>query len=367
MCVAAGVIVVVGMTAASAQAAPVSWALSRSADQLQGTTSCRQDDGLTDYPTDLSAEGAGCTWRKGVIIPDWIRARLTGFRAFVQTDVYSGNWTVSGLAPDGTTRLGTAPVSNRAGRSDSGGLDPNAVIGPDGRATLILAGEAYAGTFASLARGGFQVEYDDVEPPRLDPSLALSQTLRSGKATPALEFSLLENGPIVTSVKVDWGDGDKEDLLIASPDSGASWSGSQDTRFNLIGEVSPHVFRRDGTFRPVITATDGAGNVMVHKLGSVTVAPPPVAVRSRPRISGRPVVGSRLRCSRGTWTGQPRLFVYQWQRSRGGRWVRVGASARSRLLTQADAGRRVRCLVKAKRTGRLVSAPSNAVSVKAAR
>jgi hypothetical protein len=67
------------------QAAPVSWALTQQA--RQGITSCTQDDGIGDYPTDFSADSSsGCRWSKFISIPAWISARLTGFRAFVQTN-----------------------------------------------------------------------------------------------------------------------------------------------------------------------------------------------------------------------------------------------------------------------------------------
>lgn len=353
--------------AGAAHGAPVSWALTKSADPLQGTTSCRQDDGIGDYPTDLTGEASGCTWRKGVLIPDWIKARLTSLRAYVGTNAYYGDWTVSGLAPDGATRIGTLGVSNRAGNSYSAPLDPNAVIGPGGRASLILAGGPFAGTFASLARSGFEVQFDDSQPPRIEPAnLRLPAELRSRQQTPDLTFAIIENGPLVPSAEINWGDGEREQLIVTNP--GAAWDGSENTRFELLVPAGRHLYVRDGRFDPTIVIRDGAGNVGTYPIGPIRVGPPPpppLASVAAPKVRGRAVVGGRLVCDRGRWRGQPTRLAVTWQRQVGRSWTRVGKAARTRTLTRADAGKRIRCSVRAIRAGRGVTAVSAAVRVRA--
>ena len=70
----------------------------------------------------------------------------------------------------------------------------------------------------------------------------------------------------------------------------------------------------------------------------------------RPAISGSVVVGNRLAALKGTWSGRPTGFRYQWYDcgSTGGSCVRVrGATARTFLLKRRDLGSRVRVVLEA--------------------
>lgn len=367
----AGVAAILMGGAGSAFAAPVSWALPTT---QPGITSCRQDDGLTDYPISLEAEAAGCSWTRSVTVPSWLRARLTGFRGFVLTDVYSGNWTVNALAPDGATPLGPRPVSNLAGRSDTETLDPAQVIDAAGKATLQLRGDAYAGVFMSTSRSGFQVEFDDAQAPRLEnPALALPLRANGLDAVSLSDFALIENGPIISKVEVAWGDGTREELYLSG---GGPWDGSEVTRFTTLLAPFPHYYTRNGLFAASLIATDGAGNTLTHPLGSVRVGPGPVATGGaaaaakltalrRPKVKGAARVGKRISCAQGTWRGAPARYQFTWQRLERGKWRKVGASAKTRLLRQADAGKRIRCSVKAIKGTQRMTALSVGVRVRA--
>ena len=83
--------------------------------------------------------------------------------------------------------------------------------------------------------------------------------------------------------------------------------------------------------------TDAAADIYVKRI----VAPVSTA---RPTISGTPLVGRRLTCSRGTWTGNPTTFAYRW--SRGGVAI-TGATSSDYTLVTADGARTITCTVTA--------------------
>jgi hypothetical protein len=87
-----------------------------------------------------------------------------------------------------------------------------------------------------------------------------------------------------------------------------------------------------------------------------------LANTSRPSIQGRPRVGRRLACRRGTWDGTvPIRYAYAWSRDR-----RVVQGARGAVYTvrRADRGRLLACRVTATNAARSLAATSRAVRVR---
>lgn len=96
------------------------------------------------------------------------------------------------------------------------------------------------------------------------------------------------------------------------------------------------------------------------------VAPAPQAPQNvrLPVLKGTPVVGHRLTCRPGAWTGaQPIVFSYRWLRSGN---VIAGALSSRRRLPSADRGRLVACRVWAGNASGAVPSTSKAVLVRAA-
>jgi hypothetical protein len=110
--------------------------------------------------------------------------------------------------------------------------------------------------------------------------------------------------------------------------------------------------------------------VAVAALASVgTAAPQAVPVNSaQPSISGTPTVGSTLTATQGTWTGSPTSFAFQWVRcpASGGlpngsdcAFV-AGATTQAYIVSDADAGLRIRVRVTATNADGSETAASNA-------
>ena len=109
---------------------------------------------------------------------------------------------------------------------------------------------------------------------------------------------------------------------------------------------------QDHTLRVLVTATNG--------VGSATAQSDPVTVRSRskpvgrtrPSISGNPVVGQVLTADHGSWSGTGSIdFRYSWLRCNSagqGCSTISAASGSTYTLTAADAGHRIRVVVLAR-------------------
>ena len=104
---------------------------------------------------------------------------------------------------------------------------------------------------------------------------------------------------------------------------------------------------------------------------AAAVAAPP-ANTTAPSITGTPRVGETLTAQNGTWSNNPTAFQYQWQRcdTTGAGCANIGgATAKTYLLTNADAGRTMRVRVtgiNAEGAVNARSAPTAAVTPSAA-
>jgi hypothetical protein len=102
-------------------------------------------------------------------------------------------------------------------------------------------------------------------------------------------------------------------------------------------------------------------------VGSATAQAAPTNT-GEPAISGNAVVGATLNASRGTWTGSPTSFAYQWVRcpASGGRpdgsdCASIGGATTSAyVVANADEGRRLRVRVTASNADGSATAASNA-------
>jgi hypothetical protein len=122
--------------------------------------------------------------------------------------------------------------------------------------------------------------------------------------------------------------------------------------------------------RVLVTASnsDGSASALSDATPVVTDSSTPRNT-AQPQITGSAVVGQRLTASTGTWTGAaPIAFAFQWVRcgADGGApdgsncALITGATANSYVLTQSDAGARMRVRVTATNAAGSATAASNA-------
>jgi hypothetical protein len=70
--------------------------------------------------------------------------------------------------------------------------------------------------------------------------------------------------------------------------------------------------------------------------------------------------GNVVNCTMGNWTNEPESYAYQWKTGP----TNIGAGGPSYIVTSADVGRTVNCVVTATNPGGSVSAPpSNSVTI----
>jgi hypothetical protein len=123
----------------------------------------------------------------------------------------------------------------------------------------------------------------------------------------------------------------------------AAVAGATDNSYFLLGEDAGH------TLQVVVTATNaaGAGQAMSKRSALVVGVP---HLKKAPRISGRTRVAARLIVSKGTWSGPPKSYRYQWLRcnARGGGCKKIRHATHSTYrAASADFGRRLRVRVTA--------------------
>ena len=112
----------------------------------------------------------------------------------------------------------------------------------------------------------------------------------------------------------------------------------------------------------VLTALAGIGSAQSQLAPTST---------SEPRITGTPLVGSKLTASKGTWTGSPTAFDYQWTRcpATGGAADASNCAAISGATTQqfvpgkAEIGKRLRVRVTATNDDGARTVASNATAI----
>ena len=115
--------------------------------------------------------------------------------------------------------------------------------------------------------------------------------------------------------------------------------------------------------RVTLTASSGSQDSASSKS---VLAGVKVRVKAKPHIVGTAAPGNALACASGTWTHSGSLkLAYRWLRD--GKLISgtLGRASR-RVVTLADAGRRLACRVKAEATGQAVSATTPTVKVAAA-
>ena len=96
--------------------------------------------------------------------------------------------------------------------------------------------------------------------------------------------------------------------------------------------------------------------------GADSTAPP--AAVGAPRVTGTAKVTNALTADRGTWSGTPTSFAYQWQRNSGSGFADIGgASAATYTLVPADANAQVRVQVSATNANGSASNTSSASSI----
>ncbi|RYB92919.1 hypothetical protein EUA93_00240 [Nocardioides oleivorans] len=107
--------------------------------------------------------------------------------------------------------------------------------------------------------------------------------------------------------------------------------------------------------------TNASGAVKMYVLDTTLPDEQRVATVA-PAVTGTPAVGSRLDVSRGTWSGRPTTFTYQWLRN--GQPI-ANATSPSYGVVAADAGQRISARVTTTGIGapRTASADSGAVTI----
>jgi hypothetical protein len=133
-------------------------------------------------------------------------------------------------------------------------------------------------------------------------------------------------------------------LRCAADGTGCSnISGATSTSYVAVSADADHVLRVS------VTATNLSGTTRALSNLSGLVIDVPHATKA-PRISGRVRVGKRLSASRGSWTGPPDGYRYQWLRcnSHGAKCRAIRHAAHSKYkLTKHDAGHKLRVRVTA--------------------
>jgi hypothetical protein len=169
------------------------------------------------------------------------------------------------------------------------------------RLNRVCAGAAVAVALAGLTASGALARSSAV------PSQTSSPTLQGHVAQPFVGDTLTtSNGtwsgsPTKFTYQWDRCDavGDRQNCVAISGATNQSYTAtSSDVNHRLHANVTA-------------TNADGSGKADTAASGVVAPAAPPVN-RTRPTISGSPVVGATLTANNGTWTGAS-TFSYQWQ------------------------------------------------------
>jgi hypothetical protein len=123
------------------------------------------------------------------------------------------------------------------------------------------------------------------------------------------------------------------------------------------------------TMRVIVTATNAVGSTPADSAATAVVPDPkviPPANSALPSITGTAKQGQVLTASKGTWSGSPTTYAYQWQDcdSKGNNCTNTsGATSATHTLTSADVGHTVRVVVTAANAGGSIPATSAATAL----
>ncbi|MGC2374768.1 MAG: hypothetical protein WA484_12925, partial [Solirubrobacteraceae bacterium] len=124
--------------------------------------------------------------------------------------------------------------------------------------------------------------------------------------------------------------------------------------------------------RVVVTASNEGGSTSASSQASATIAvspPSPPANTAVPTIAGTPKQESTLAAGKGTWSGSPTSYSYEWRDcdSAGGNCTNVGGPGATYKLGASDVGHTIRVIVTAGNAGGSTPATSQATAVVAAK
>lgn len=243
-------------------------------------------------------------------------------------------------APVGSTILTGYGVTLRAATGDAS-------------AYRVLAPDVTAATFASPGRGTYRVEVQALYSTGSS-AIVASDTVSVAQPSPEAPATSMPALAAVAGVAAPVISGVRRYGSRLSCSRGAwSWGGTAPVSRVWLrngrptGATGPtYLVGRADEGRSIscrATLRTSVGDVGPQTSATVRIADP-LRVLSPPRIVGRPVVGGTLTCTRGRWahTG-PVRYRTSWQRD-----GRSTGSGRSYLLGPADAGRVVRCVVRAR-------------------
>jgi hypothetical protein len=161
------------------------------------------------------------------------------------------------------------------------------------------------------------------------------------------------------------------ELCNASGEACATLAGETGSTYTLSAADVGH------TLRVTVTASNAGGSEPASSVASATIVeaasppPPPPAPteKSPPTIEGEAIEGRSLSANRGTWTGSPTRYEYQWElcNASGEACVAIaGASGSSYRATPAEVGDTLRVTVTAANAGGSTPAGSAASATIAA-
>src|SRR5207244_1889526 len=114
-----------------------------------------------------------------------------------------------------------------------------------------------------------------------------------------------------------------------------------------------------------VKATNLAGSAEAPSANSISVSGSKPANTIAPRVAGTPAVGATLTCEKGTWTGvpAPTTYTYVWVRDVGTAEEVGLSSSVNYLVTFADRGHSLSCIVKATNSEGQATAASEQVVI----
>ena len=191
----------------------------------------------------------------------------------------------------------------------------------------------------------------------------------SGKATSTQTATVTPQPPTNTALPAITGTTEEGQTLTSSK---GSWTGSptgyayQWQNCNSAGESCTNISGATAstykltatdvghTIRAAVTATNAGGSGKATSAQTTTVTPQPPANTALPAVTGTTEEGQTLTSSKGTWTGSPTGYSYQWQdcNSSGEACTNIsGATATTYKLTATDVGHTIRAAVTATNAG----------------